>query len=243
MIGVRHRNGRVIHGVGLQRAWVPWRDPSCLCAFDADPGNYVKNGSGVSRWNDLTGHGYHALQPTALNQPTWTESDSDFRGHGSLLFNGTSSFLYVSTIPIPSKMTWYAVAKWGTNSNTKTIIDSYNTPGYRQTIYANGSGRVSCYAGVVLAGGGDVRGQLCVISYVANGASSVLRSNAMSPIATGNAGSLPMPSLCIGAYTVDSNMMEGKIVAIYGFTGTHTDAISSRILHHLGSKYGRSIAA
>lgn len=80
--------------------WNLHREPTCLCAFDADPGNYVRNGSGVSRLDDLTGHGYHALQPTALNQPTWIEKDSDFGGHGSLNFNGTSSFLYVQSIEL-----------------------------------------------------------------------------------------------------------------------------------------------
>ena len=243
MIGVRHRNGRVIHGVGLQRAWVPWRDPSCLCAFDADPGFYVKNGSGVSRWNDLTGHGYHALQPTALNQPTWVESDADFRGHGSLLFDGSLSHLFVESIPIPAPFGWFVVAKWGTNSTTKTIVDHYNSPGYRQNLAANSSGKITGYASSsTITGPLDMRGQVCVMAFVVNGASSALYCNALTPIATGNAGNMSMPSLNIGALAGQYNMMQGKIASIIGIAGVPSTDKIARILRYLGSKYGRAIA-
>ena len=241
---IQRRNGRIIHGVGLQRAWAPHRDPSCLCAFDADPGYYVRNGTGVSRWNDVSGHGYHALQPTALNQPAWIESDPDFRGHGSLTFNGTSSFLYVASIPVPMPFTWYAVVKWGTGgANAKAVFDAYGASG-RQTLYsAATTGRVSGFSGTAPIGETvDTRGTVSVAVFVVNGASSAVYNNSVTAAASGDSGSNAMTALCIGALTSNLNFMEGKMAAIFGFSGAHTSGLRGRITKYLGGKYGKVIS-
>ena len=239
---IQRRNGRIIHGQGLQRAWAPHRDPSCLCAFDADPGYYVKNGTGVSRWNDISGHGNHALQPTALNQPTWIESDPDFRGHGSLLFDGSLSHFVVNPCPIPALFTWVAVVKWGIK-NSNTILDHYNSPSNRQAIYLNAASLPAGYAGgAAITGTSCPANQMSVVAFVAGGTASALYINLLSPVATGATGATTMPGFCIGANATQYNMMLGKIAALYGFVGAANSSKIARLLRCLGSKYGISIA-
>lgn len=238
MIGVRHRNGRVIHGVGLQRVWVPWRDPSCLCAFDADPGNYVKNGSGVSRWNDLTGRGNHALQSTAVNQPTWIEKDSVFGGRGSLSFGG-SHYLKtgVFAAAIRQPCTIYTVANITSNNAAGVLTDGLTS--YLLT-YVRTNNTISMFAGGSDVGGTtDVRNTSGIVCASFNGASSQLFwNNFREAVATGNAGTNSATGLAIGCANNTWSFLIGKIACILVFSGVHSLGFRSQIGNHLGSKYG-----
>lgn len=234
MIGIRHRNGRVIHGVGLQRAWVPWRDPSCLCAFDADPGFYVRNGSGVSRWNDITGHGYHALQPTALNQPTWTESDADFRGHGSISFTAAAAVLSTASFPVAIVQPFVVYAVF-TKSPVATGVLLGGSASNIQITARSGGMTLSApnlvYA-PALAAGVDVG------AFVFNGANSMAYTNGVAGTA-GSAGTNGFQNLDIGNFYGTNYPFGSKIAFLAVFQASQH---SARISKFLGSKYGRAIA-
>jgi hypothetical protein len=69
------------------RLWTPdvLRGPNLKQWFEAlDFSGTIA--TGVSQWNDLSGNGFHATQPTALNQPTWLPSG--LNGRPTLYFNG-----------------------------------------------------------------------------------------------------------------------------------------------------------
>ena len=231
MIGVRHRNGRVIHGVGLQRVWVPWRDPSCLCAFDADPGNYVRNGSGVSRWNDLTGHGYHALQPTAVNQPTWNENEAIFAGHGSFTCTGSSVRLNIPTLTIQQPVTVYSVFSKSAGS-TGVLLGGDAASAW----FAATSGVMALRAGVATIVGPAVA-NVNVGYFILDSTNSVIANN--GTVGTvGNPGTAVINSPNIGGHYIDGYPFGAKIAALYVFTGAHSLAFRTRISKHLGNKYG-----
>jgi len=93
-----------------------------LAAWDARAG--VTNVSGAcSAWADQSGNGFHATQGTAGSRPTISTAD----GHPSLLFNGSSAFLSVGTMPILGGgiRSVYAVVKLVTTTGTRIVF--YNT--------------------------------------------------------------------------------------------------------------------
>lgn len=47
--------------------------------------------TGVSKWEDLSGNGYHWTQPIAAAQPTW--SATSFNGQAGITFDGANHFL------------------------------------------------------------------------------------------------------------------------------------------------------
>ena len=230
---IQRRNGRIIHGVGLQRALAPHRDPLCLCAFDADPGYYVRNGAGVSRWNDITGHGYHALQPTALNQPAWIESDADFRGHGSISFTAAAAVLSTAAFAaVPQPFVVYAVF---TKSPVTTGVLLGGSASNIQITARSGGMTLSApnlvYSPAPAAG-------VNVGAFVFNGASSIAYMNGVAGTA-GSAGTNGFQNLDIGNFYGTNYPFGAKIAFLAVFQASQ---YSARISRFLGSKYGRAIA-
>lgn len=210
--------------------WNLHKEPTCLCAFDADPGNYIRNGSGVSQWNDLTGHGHHALQPIAVNQPTWIEKDLDFGGHGSIQFG--SKWLQTGAWSITQPLSVYAVCKFGPDA---VQVLMHGLASGQIVMYCN-SATIS--AGNTVTASVDVRSAVNVIGFALNGASSALYISALTGVA-GNGGTPTSTGLTVGANYSGNQPYTGKLAYLSLYTG----GISSRIISHLGSKYGKAIAA
>ncbi len=62
-------------------------------------GGNLSNGDAVLSWNDISGNKNNLTQSTSLNQPLYQASG--INNLPSLAFNGTSSILYSTTMPIP----------------------------------------------------------------------------------------------------------------------------------------------
>lgn len=61
----------------------------------SDSSTIILNGSTVSQWNDKSGNGRHASQPTAANQPTYNLNG--LNGKTVLTFDGSSDFMTAGT--------------------------------------------------------------------------------------------------------------------------------------------------
>jgi hypothetical protein len=69
------------------KADFPITIPGLLCWLKSSvPGSVVTSGSNVTQWTDISGRGYHFIQPTGGKQPTFDNN--------SILFNGSSNYLY-----------------------------------------------------------------------------------------------------------------------------------------------------
>ena len=84
-------------------------------------------GTGASQWDDQSGNGHSLVQGTDANRPTYAASDSDFNGHGSLTFNGTSDRLIDASAAIATGGTyvWWAVIKLTTaDANPRWLMET-----------------------------------------------------------------------------------------------------------------------
>jgi hypothetical protein len=74
----------------------PTQISGCALWLDgADKTTIVQSDGSISQWTDKSGLGYSFTQATTSNQPTY--STSGFGNRGSLVFNGSSSYLFSST--------------------------------------------------------------------------------------------------------------------------------------------------
>lgn len=228
--------------------WNLHREPWCLYAFDADPGNYVRNGSGVSRWDDLTGHGCHTLQSTALNQPIWVERDSDFGGHGSIDFSGgkiLSSGIF-SIAPGQQYDLYFVLKCYGSAGAGKQqcIYDGINGTVQRAVCYNNGADlnfiaatdfSVGVATGVIPSAMGK---SIFGVSY--NAAScSIYRNNATTPIAAGTLNTNRPNGITLGNMTGSTALpFNGKMAYVLGVQRNLTDAERTRLFGFWKAKYG-----
>lgn len=101
-------------------------------------GDTVTIGTGVSSWTDKTGNGNHLIQATTGAQPAYTASDATLNNRGTLLGNGTSTFLNCVGMVVPATCwIWIILKQVGWTSASKivnwpgsgSIIQTATTPG------------------------------------------------------------------------------------------------------------------
>ena len=226
--------------------WQLHREPTCLCAFDADPGNYVRNGSGVSQWNDISSNGHPISQPTASYQPAWAENDATFAGHGSFNFSGPNIRL-ASTVwspVVPNVRTDYCVCTLPSVFGDANILCGDAAVDGAMIFATSGvavgiKGSISIISTPTFAPGSKV-----VLCAVWDGASSALYVNDMATAAvSGNIGNPTYPgpssnSLVIGSYYNGAYPWRGKIAAFMRYSSAHTFALRAQIGDRLCDKYG-----
>ena len=249
MIGVQHRNGRVIHGEGLQRVWMPWREPTCFCAYDASPGLYVKNGAGVSKWTDITGSGRHMLQSTALNQPVWSESNPSLKGLGSITaMTATYQCLLTDVLTlnepcycfsitvIPPVQTYNAElfdgATVGGSLGTRRLL--VYSPDQKLHLYST--------ADLVTASTFVPGTKVAIVSYFSGSSTSALYVNSVTAVATGSCGTSTIPRIVIGNTPGYPMAWGAPIHYLSWFSGTPTVGQIARLLRYASNKVGIAIS-
>jgi hypothetical protein len=85
-------------GASANSPWTPAAISTALWLDAADSGTISLNGSNVSQWNDKSGNGYHMLQGTATNQPTYTDIGG---GLSVLTFGGNDAMGTAGAAPLP----------------------------------------------------------------------------------------------------------------------------------------------
>lgn len=226
--------------------WNLHREPTCLCAFDADPGNYVRNGSTVSRADDISGHAHNILQSTAIYQPAWTEKDSVFAGHGSFNFSGTNIRLASATWSpvVPDVRTDYCVCTLPSSFGAANILCG-DAAVDGAMIFAMTAGTLGIKGSIAISSSSTfTAGSKVVLCAVWDGASSALYVNNMStPVVSGNIGSPTYPgqsstSLVLGSYYSGAYPWLGKVSTFLRYSGAHSSTFRTQIGNRLGCKYG-----
>ncbi len=97
-----------------------------IAGFDAS--DVTLNGATVASWNDQSGHGNHALQASATNQPTIAAGVTP-SGLDALSFDGATSYLDIASNPTDfdfGTLTWYVVFQTDSFSNGRMINGAYS---------------------------------------------------------------------------------------------------------------------
>lgn len=209
--------------------WQLNRDPSCLAYYDADVGNVVLNAGNVSLWKNsssiYTESARDTVQATAINQPAYTQSDSDFAGHGSIYFgSGTLLQSTAFSAALAQPVTYYAAMRLSASATgTCALMDGIGTVGFRQMIYFT-NGAPTIFAGTVVNGSGDYKNQTVILCAIFNGASSALYlNNTTTPVITGNPGAQSIDAITLGNSASNSNPFIGEV----GFFGAYSGADSA----------------
>lgn len=183
--------------IAIPSQWIDASDSSTLYTA-ATGGSLVAADGTVGRAEDKTGNGRHVTQSTANNRPL--RKAGAIGGLDALLFSGTGQALVSPTFSVPQPATLVLVASvnsTGAGSTFRSIIDG--TPG--RTAILQGNPGTDLLARDYNASGTSVASQWVVgvplvVTWIVNGSSSRLRSNAVQrATATAAAGDVTTPIL------------------------------------------------
>lgn len=224
--------------------WRMERESNCLAWYQFDRGCVLLNGTGVSIAYDwaLSGDTSRtATQDTQLNQPTFTASDADFAGHGSVTFTGNQSLVTGTWNAARSVTTDYYVIKTPAASSTYYNLTDSADGGTNRHSFSYGPGAaVSMYAGSQVVSSAVSTSTVAIVCAVFNGANSKIYVNSTTPIATGNCGAQAFTALRIGNYQ-GSYPFTGKVSLISSFNGAEPEELAVARMRYLGRMYGRII--
>ena len=223
--------------------WLMHREPSCLAWYQFDLGYVRLNGTGVSiayDWAQSGDAARVATQDTQLNQPTFTASDSDFAGHGSVTFTGNQSLITGTWNAARAVTTDYYVIKTPAASSTYYNLTDSADGGTNRHSFSYGPGAaVSMYAGAQVVSSAVATSTVAIVCAVFNGASSkIYVNNATTPIASGNCGAQQFTALRLGNYQ-GSYPFIGKASLISLFNGVESDDLFAARMRYIGRMYGR----
>ena len=223
--------------------WRMERESNCLAWYQFDRGCVLLNGTGVSIAYDqaISGDAARiATQDTQLNQPTFTASDADFAGHGSVTLTGNQSLVTGTWNAARAVTTDYYVIKTPAASSTYyNLTDSADGGANRHSFSYGPGAAVSMYAGAQVVSSAVATSTVAIVCAVFNGASSkIYVNNATTPIATGNCGAQAFSALRLGNYQ-GSYPFTGKASLISLFNGVESDDLIAARMRYLGRMYGR----
>ena len=222
--------------------WRMERESNCLAWYQFDPGGVLLNGTGVSiayDWAQSGDAARVATQDTQLNQPTFTASDADFAGHGSVTFTGNQSLVTGTWSAARAVTTDYYVIKTPAASSTYyNLTDSADGSTNRHSFSYGPGAAVSMYAGAQVVSSAVPVNTVAIVCAVFNGANSRIYLNSTTPIATGNCGAQAFTALRIGNYQ-GSYPFTGKVSLIGCFNGAEPEDLAVARMRYLGRMYGR----
>lgn len=101
-------------GAGVAPVFSPLDISNLKAWYKADAG-VTLNGSTVSQWDDMSGSGNHAIQATAINQPTYTGGASPY-----LTWDGVNDKLRLNAVLSCPNITYFIV--FNRNADTTQYI-------------------------------------------------------------------------------------------------------------------------
>jgi hypothetical protein len=109
----------------VTRPFVPLDIPDCALWLDAaDPSTLTLSGSNVTQWNDKSGNGRNATQPSATSRPAYGTTN----GRTAIVFSGSPTFMVLPSITI-IPISIFVVTAFTQNINNTFLLALGNTNG------------------------------------------------------------------------------------------------------------------
>jgi Tfp pilus assembly protein PilV len=194
--------------------------------YDANQETYADAAS-VTNWHDKSGNSRDLLTGVA---PTF--KTNILNGHPVVRFSGTN-YLFNTTTPLSQPFTAFVVAKETGGATGKMVIDGNSSNfvqlfAYSSTLWQFEPGSIKTPAGST--------GNFTVLSFVANGASSIVSANGQT--ATGNSGAIGSTGLRIGVNNAPAGFFTGDVAEVIIYNSAFSDADRRSVENYLKQKYG-----
>ena len=186
-------------------------------------------GGFASQWDDQSGNGRHLKQTTGAAQPS-------VNANGSLLLNGTTQFMKTDPFTLNQPETIYLLFKDLVWTNSARIWDG-NLAATGAVLQLNVSPQLLYNAGSSIGPVSLTIGALCVISVVANGASSSIQINSAAPV-TGDAGAVNMGGFTLGGAGGGTNFSNIEAWEAIIFPTAHNATQKAQVIRYLNSVGG-----
>lgn len=226
-------------GVGIpfnQQGFNPFAVGQPIVLLDAAMGITIE--TGVSIWADQSGNSNDISQATPGDQPLFNASDSNFNNQPSITFDGVSEFLNRSTFTggaLSQPNTIFLLKKVSVSTGTQIYIDGQGAA--RHAIFQAGSVyRVFAGANYISDLATDTNTN--IITSLGNGASSNLWKNGVPAGSTGNAGTVSMNGLVVGADITPANFFAGEIAYCLIYNFNLSDTAKNYIGNGLAARFG-----
>lgn len=213
--------------------WLDGTDPSVLFT-DAGTTPVAVNGDKIRQANDKSGQGNHVSNATLANRPAYTTGASN--GHSAARFDITD-VLNLATFTGGAISAPYTIFLVGstTRNDAGFAVSMGNGAGAEPYIYktnaAPGLWQMNGGSGPIGAVAADTNKHVFV--GIVNGASSKFYVDGGTP-ATGNAGSLAMNGITVGAYDAVSTLQwQGDVVHLLVYSG----AVAVSDINSLGQAF------
>lgn len=228
------------------RGWIPTDLGSSLALWldAADSSTITLNGSTVSQWNDKSGNGRHASQPTAASQPAYTVNGLN----GKPVLTFSSDTLTINTSGIPQPYNIFLLGR--SNSNSVPFFLDGTTLANRVMMGHNPNvtgdiGRAFIGSGsdffLAPSGSSFAYNAPGILGGEFNGISSQMFANG-STVANGNAGSTAIQALTLGnRYAIAAGgqtFLNGYIGEFLVVSSTLSTADRQRLEGYLAHKWG-----
>lgn len=152
------------------------------------------NGQSVQTWEDQSGNGNHAVQPTTSEQPVWNQNGGN--GGSSLTFSSSALECANTASLNPSQMSIFVVGKYANTGSYQTFLmktasANWNTGGYGISQSGSSStmtGWINSYSGSANVGSSSFqKDQTLLFSMVYQQGSLTVFNNGLNTINASNA--------------------------------------------------------
>lgn len=204
--------------------------------YKADAITGKSDGAAISQWDDYSGNGAHATQPTGTNQPLYIASAGG--GKPAVEFDGSNDRLIVPTTG--------ALADW-----TVVVVSQQNAMGAQgymvasasagQGVYENSVGSGASFG--VNAGGGNRRELNGTTAHAIKVATrAALYINGTEPSYQSSADPGAMTLVLLGARSDGFAAYKGRLSEVLIFSAALSTANRRALEAHLAAKYGITVS-
>jgi hypothetical protein len=210
--------------------------------YQAEKG--ITIGTGVSAWADQSGNGNTLTQATGANQPAYSATGGS-NGTAMVTFDGSNDTMSTAGFTLAQPNTYYLLAKQISWVLGGTFLDGVLPAANNNVVFqvgapgAGASPDITFFSGTRIGPIDPSLGQWCVITAVANGASSEIRLNMAASIAAdaGNAFANP-GGITIGSRATPSDWGNVAFTEFLCYTAAHNTATQDLIIRYLMRRAG-----
>lgn len=204
----------------------------------------VTGTGGVVTWTDKTGNGRSPTNGTSTQRPALTASNVAANGHPTLDFDGVDDFLQWSGT-MNQVLHYFAVLVPVTDGDfVGGAVTQFDGSGVNtMRLYVSNTTKVNVFSGAAQASQDNAAidtEALTVVEWVADGASSELFVDAVTPAGTANLSDNP-GGITLGARAVPDLFAACSWAELIVYSGELTAGDRAKVRAYLASRYGKTL--